>query len=193
MTRQGIITIFFLLLLILWPVKSSSPRWPPELHLRCWRLQQICLRQKQSEVGHRWLAFEWTGLSMSRYTLDCLTTSEYETPEWPTCVASNNVQTKRCLGECMQWKKWHHYIAATYCPEPVTLETEEIKFSGASVRRLKYTLKYFDITRPMRACGQLGLDWVVGPIYNFRVFSTQKKHKKSPGTMKNHGKQWKTT
>ena len=40
-------------------------------------------------------------------------------------------------------------------------------------------------TRPEKAYGQQGLDWIVGPEYSFRVFSMWEM-KNQPGTMKNH-------
>ena len=48
--------------------------------------------------------------------------------------------------------------------------------------RLSFRCQFY-ITRPKPAFGRQGLDWIVGPEYSFRVFSTWKM-KNQPGTMK---------
>ena len=47
----GIMKLLIERFLILTPFKSPPTRRPPELHVQCWRLQQICFGQEQSEVG----------------------------------------------------------------------------------------------------------------------------------------------
>ena len=60
----------------------------------------------------------------ARYKLTCNDDNNYETPDWPTCVSS---KCCHCILEitCI-------VFAATYCPEPETLETEEIRFHAYS-------------------------------------------------------------
>ena len=69
-----------------------------------------------SAGGHNKFASDYT---KRRYTLTCNDDNNYETPNWPTCVSSRcypQIRFKPCL------------FSATYCPEPETLETAEIRF-----------------------------------------------------------------
>ena len=45
------------------PLKPPTSRWPSQLHMRCWRPQQICLKHKQEEVGSGFFLFQRLGWS----------------------------------------------------------------------------------------------------------------------------------
>ena len=105
----------------------NAPEPPAEANLTLRDYDPLSPRRRGGHLnytcsagGHNKFASDYT---KRRYTLTCNDDNNYETPNWPTCVSSRccrQILFKPCL------------FSATYCPEPETLETAEIRFYSSN-------------------------------------------------------------
>ena len=105
----------------------NAPEPPAEANLTLRDYDPLSPRRRGGHLnytctagGHNKFASDYT---KRRYTLTCNDDNNYETPNWPTCVSSRccrQILFKPCL------------FSATYCPEPETLETAEIRFHSSN-------------------------------------------------------------